>query len=186
MSIMAFLFSSIFFFNVSFTGSFAESKKRLTPFQKNIQSCLKTQVAAAKLQTLAELYLALDVAFPLRTTEVVFREVTYRKEKQLQRLKFDNGKIQLFRVLEDQTVQLINNDARQKGLTEESSVNQLLSGADVQSDWLSIKETRLSQTQLTFSRQQGRITALNFQKTADKMRLECVAKDLSDICLCRP
>lgn len=182
MNAMAFLFLAICFF----TSGAVSAKIRLTTFQKNIQSCLKGQITPAAVQTIGELYAALDKAFPLRTTEVVFREVTFKKEKQLQRLKFDNGKIQLFRVLEDQTVQLINNDARQKGLTEESSVNQLLSGADVQSDWLSIKETRLSQTQLTFSRQQGRITALNFQKTADKMRLECVAKDLSDICLCRP
>ncbi len=182
MRVMAFLSLLISFFIVSA----AVAKARLTHFQKNIQSCIKSNVTAAEVQTLAELYVALDKAFPLRTSEVVFREVTFKKENQLQRLKFDKGKIQLFRVLEDQTVRLTNNDARQKGLTEESSVNQLLSGADVQTDWLTIKETRLFQTQLTFSRQLGRITALNFQKSSGKMRLQCAAKDLSDICLCRP
>ena len=182
MNVMAFLILALSFFTTSATSA----KIRPTPFQKNIQSCLKNHVTSAAVQTLSELYVELDKAFPLRTTEVVFREVTFKKDNQLRRLKFDNGKIQLFHILEDQTVQLINNDARQKGLTEESSVNQLLSGADVQSDWLTIKETRLSKTQLTFSRQQGRITALNFQKSTGKMRLECAAKDLSDICLCRP
>lgn len=171
---LSFLFSSLSF-----------SKIQQTPFQKNIQSCLKNQISVENLQTLDDLYTLLDKAFPLRTTEIIFREVVFKKDAETKKLKFDKGKILLYKMLDDKTVKLLNNDARQKGLTEESSVNQLLVGADVRSDWLKIKETRLAQTQLEYSRLQGKITSITFKKAGEKMKLECSHINLSDICLCR-
>ena len=178
MNTMAFFFS---FFIVC--SVFAKTQQ--TQFQKNIQSCLKDQIKVNNLQTLDDLYASLDKAFPLRTTEIIFREVLFKKDNEMKKLKFEKGKILLYRLLDDKTLKLLNNDARQKGLTEESSVNQILVGADVRSDWLKIKEARLAQTQLEYSRLQGKITALTFKKTGEKVKLECSHINLSDICLCR-
>ncbi len=173
------------FFISFFAMSFVFAKTHQSPFQKNIQACLKDQIQVDKLQTLDDLYASLDKAFPLRTTEIIYREVLFKKDNEMKKLKFDKGKILLYRLLDDKTLKLLNNDARQKGLTEESSVNQLLVGADVRSDWLKIKEARLTQTQLEYSRIQGKITSLTFKKTGEKAKLECTHIDLSDICLCR-
>ncbi len=182
MNPMAFFIS---FFTTFLFVSFSYSKNQQTEFQKNIQSCLKSQIQVENLQTLNDLYSSLDKAFPLRTTEILFREVVFKKGDELKKLKLDKGKILLYKMLDDKTVKLLNNDARQKGLTEESSFNQLLVGTEVRSDWLKIKETRLAQTQLEYSRLQGKITALTFKKTGEKNQLECSHINLSDICLCR-
>lgn len=188
MTLTALLFTFFTFFLVpnGVTANSAKSvKSRLTTFQKNIQKCLNADVTVSDLQTVAQLFAALEVAYPLRTSEVIFREVTFTKKNEFQRLKYEKGKIQLFRVLPDQTVQLLNNDARQMGLTDESSFNQLLIGADVKSDWLTVKQMRLSQTLLTYTKQQGKFTAISFEKIGKSPRLDCTAKEFSDICLCR-
>ena len=79
----------------------------------------------------------------------------------------------------------MNNDVRQKGLTEESSINDLLVGADIQEDWLKAREIRSGQSVLQYSRQHGKMTALSFKKIGAKETLECSLIKLSDICLCR-
>lgn len=179
---MAFFIS---FFTAFLLSSLSHSKNQQSQFQKNIQSCLKKQIEVNNLQTLDDLYTALDKTFPLRTTEILFREVVFKKDDETRKLKLEKGKILLFKMLDDKTVKLLNNDARQKGLTEESSFNQLLSGTEVRSDWLKIKENRLGRSQLEYSRLQGKITALIFRKVGEKAQLECSHVNLSDICLCR-
>ncbi len=180
--------SFIFLFCVfeTIAANAKSAKNSLTPFQKNIQLCLKDQIQVDTLQSLEDLYLALDKAFPLRTTEIIFREVTFKKDNEMKKLKFDKGKILLYKLLEDKSLKLINNDARQKGLTEESSVNQLLVAADVRSDWVKIKEVRSSFALLEYSRQQGKITTITFKTITENSRLQCLHRDLSDICLCKP
>ena len=104
---------------------------RLTPFQKNIQTCLQSNEAVSKIQTLSDLYDVLDKAYPLRTSETVFREILFRKDDEIRKIKFEKGKVRLFKVSDDKSIKLINSDARQKVLTEESSINELLVGAEV-------------------------------------------------------
>ena len=177
---MTFVFLTFIFQSLGLT---AES--RLAPFQKNIKLCLKNQLDLKKIKNLNQLYDSLNKKFALRTTETVYREVLFKQKSQLKKLKIENGKIALFKVLPDETIVLENNDARQKGLTEESAMNQLLASADVQSDWFKIKEIRSERTTLIYYRQDGQLKTLSFEKAGESGKLECSSVETSDICLCR-
>lgn len=172
------------FFLLGLTAWATDSK--LTPFQKNIKLCLKNQLEPTQLKNLNNLYESLDKRFALRTTETIYREVLFKEKKELKKLKLTKGKIALYKILSDKTIQLIDDDARQKGLTEDSAMNQLLVHADIQSDWLKVKETRAEHTTLYYSRQQGLLVSLTFEIEHEKLKLECLNINLSDICLCRP
>ena len=177
-----------FFFLISlsfFNAAFAADAK-LTPFQKNIKQCLNDRVKSSEIKTLEDLYRSIDKAFPLRTNETVEREIVFTEKGESRKLKVIQGKISIYRVLPNKTIELINNDARQKGLTEDSAVNQLLLRADIKSDWLNVRETRSGLATLDYRRQEGQIKSLVFQIAKDKVRLECSNIDLSDICSCRP
>lgn len=178
----SFLFINLVLFSVS---SFARSSK-LSSFQQTVQSCLKSGVDVQNLVTLNQLYSLLEKHYPLRSNETLYREVLYKEKGQLRKLKFEKGKIAIFEVLEDDTLKLINNDARQKGLTDESSINQLLQRAQIQQDWLKVKEIRSEQTLLQFGKESNQIKSLTFEKLDGKLKLECANKESSDICLCRP
>ena len=174
---------SVFFISIMSSGK--EGKEiGLSPFQKSIQLCLTNQINAKKIKTLSELYKSLEKAYPLRTSETIYREVLFKEKLELKKLKLQNGKIALYKVNADQTVELLNNDARQKGLTEDSSMNQLLVRADIQSDWSQVKEIRANLTTLILGRQQGQLKSLSFEKAQEKFKLECSNIELSDICLC--
>ena len=162
------------------------AESRLAPFQKNIKFCLKNQIDIKKIKNLNQLYDSLNKKFALRTTQTIYREVLFKQKSQMQKLKLENGKIALYKVLPDETILLEDNDARQKGLTEESAMNQLLASADVQSDWYKIKETRSELTTLIYYRQDGQLKTLSFEKSGEKAKLECSSIETSDICLCHP
>lgn len=156
-----------------------------TLFQKNIKQCVGDKVPIFKIKNLEDLYAALDKAYPLRSNETIEREILYKEKGELRKLKVKGGVISLFHVLPDNTLELINNDARQKGLTEESAISQLLLRSDIQSDWLNVKETRSDLAVLKYARQQGRIKSLFFEIVKEKVLLECSNIELSDICSCR-
>ena len=156
----------------------------MAPFQKNMKLCLKNQIDIKKVKNLNQLYDSLNKKFALRTNETIYREVLFKQKSQTKKLKLENGKIALFNVLPDQTIVLENNDARQKGLTEDSAMNQLLASADVQSDWFKIKETRSERTTLIYYRQDGQLKTLTFEKAGESGKLECSSIETSDICLC--
>ncbi len=157
-----------------------------TPFQKNIRQCLGEKIEASKLKNIKELYEILDKIYSLRSSETIYREVLYKEKSDTKKLKLEKGRISVFKVLDDNTISLLNNDARQKGLTDDSSINQLLASADIMEDWVKVKEMRAEQSILIFNRQQGQLKSLSFEKANQKMRLECSEIDLADICLCRP
>ncbi len=179
-TLMAFFILNLFFQNL-----FAASDS-LTPFQKNVKSCLKDQVDVSKLKSLDKLYEVLTRTFKLRSSETVYREVLFKEKSELKKLKLQDGKIAIYKVLNDKTVVLLNNDARQNGLTDDSSMNQLLVRADIISDWLRVKETRSDQTTLIYNRVEGQLKSFSFEKAQQKSKLECSQIELSDICLCRP
>lgn len=160
--------------------------EKLTPFQKNIKQCLQDHISLTKIKNIEDLYKGIDKSFPLRTNETVEREILYTEKSELRKLKVLAGKISIYRVLPDKTIELLINDARQKGLTEESAINQLLLRADIQSDWINVRETRSGLATLVYRRQQGQIKSLIFEIVKDKVKLECSNIDLSDICSCRP
>ena len=176
---------TFFLFSIVFQNGVHGAESRLAPFQKNIKLCLKNQIEIKKIKNLNQLYESLNKKFALRTTETIYREVLFKQKSQNKKLKLENGKIALFKVLADETIVLENNDARQKGLTEDSAMNQLLASADVQSDWFKIKETRSERTTLIYYRQDGQLKTLSFEKSGESGKLECSSIETSDICLCR-
>jgi len=157
-SFMTFLLF-IFIFHHAVRGT----ENQLAPFQKNIKLCFKNQIEIKKIKNLNQLYESLNKKFALRTTETIYREVLFKQKSQIKKLKLENGKIALYKVMPDETIVLENNDARQKGLTEESAMNQLLASSDVQSDWFKVKETRSDRTTLVYYRQDGQLKTLSFE-----------------------
>ncbi|MFZ3231013.1 MAG: hypothetical protein WA160_12465 [Pseudobdellovibrio sp.] len=158
---------------------------KLTPFQQNIKACFTFPIDIKNVQNLKQLYDILDKHYPLKTNETIYREVLYKEKAELKKLKLENGLISLYKVSDDDTVKLLINDARQRGLTDDSSINQLLQRAEVKSDWVKVKEVRSQQTLLHFSRESGQFKSIVFEKIGTKLKIECVNKETSDICLCR-
>lgn len=164
-------------------SAFAREVK-LTPFQQNIKNCFKFEMDIQKVQNLNQLYDLLDKHYPLKTNETIYREVLYKEKGEFKKLKFEKGQISLYKVMDDDSVKLINNDVRQKGLTDDSSINQLLLRSEIRSDWVKVKEVRSEQTLLYFGRESGQFKSITFEKVGEKFKLECSNKESSDICIC--
>lgn len=180
----------LFILIFSFWFSAFAKEIKLTPFQENIRTCLSSkdipQVQEIQAtQTLNQLYDLLNKHYSLRTTETISREVVYKEKNEMRKLKFEKGVVSIFKVQDDDTLKLINNDMRQKGLTDESALNQILLRADIRTDWLKVKEVRSQETLLYFGREQSQVKTLSFEKLGQKMKLECLNKESSDICICR-
>jgi len=174
-------FGLLFVFLISLQVEAREAKA--TPFQQNIKQCLP-DLDQSKMQNLNDLYRLIDEKYPLRTSETLYREVLYKEKSQLKKLKLEKGMISTYYVMDDDTLKLVNNDARQKGLTDESAVNQLLLRADIREDWLKVKEVRSGQTLLQLGKDGSAIKSLTIQKVGAPWKLECQNKESSDICLC--
>lgn len=160
-------------------------EKKLTPFQQNIKNCLATKEDVQKIQNLNQLYEFIDKNYDLKTSETLYREVLYKEKGQLLKLKVEKGLVSIYKVTDDDTLKLLNNDARQRGLTDESSINQLLMRADVREDFLKVKEVRSGQTLLQFGKERDQYKSISFEKVGAAWKLECTNKESSDICICR-
>lgn len=168
--------------------SFAEKKiqqKKLTLFQKAIADCLGNDLVVQKLNKLSELYGAIEVRYPLVLSNVLEREVIFNEKKITKKLKLKDGKVLLFLVSEDQTLTPLNNEVRQKSLTIESYLNQLLIHADIKTDWMKTKEVRSGQSVVVISKDESSIKSLIFQKLDDSKTLDCSREQSVDICTCR-
>ncbi|MEQ1723908.1 MAG: hypothetical protein ABL930_12090 [Pseudobdellovibrio sp.] len=172
----------------------AQKKVKLNPFQTNLQSCFGTQIDVLKIDNYKKLYKAIEQAYSLISSETLFREVLYKQKGELKKLKYEAGQIQIFRVDEDDNSNLISSEKigqktdgyelRQKSLSPEARINQLLFRADIRSDFIKIKEVRVKQLDLNIIWSDSRIKSLTALFGAGKKTLTCNQLEAVDICSC--
>jgi hypothetical protein len=104
----------------------------------------------------------------------------------MRKLKFEEGKLSLYKISDDENKALIplDNEVRQKSLTIESYMSQLLIHADIRSDWMKSREQRSEHTSLLVTIADGAIKALQFEKKNLRKKLDCNQMAGSDICSC--
>lgn len=173
----------LFFSSVAFS---AGKKTVLTPFQKNIRECLQDNVDSQKLTSLLKIYNYVSDRYLLLSSEILVREVLYKMKNETRKLKFQNGKVQLFKVLEDEDDQLVpvNNEVRQRSLTTESYLAQLLLNADIRSDWTQTSEKRSGSTGVVLTSIDGEIKSLIIERSQLKKKLECLLSERVPSCSC--
>lgn len=180
------LLLALFILTASVFVQAARKATGLSPFQKNVQSCLQDDVDAKKLNTVAKVYQYITEKYALASSEVVGREVLYKVKDESRKLKYENGKLQLFKILEDEDDRLVpvNNEVRQKSLTTEAYLTQLLLLADIRSDWMRTSEKRLGSTQVVITTMDGDIKTLQVEKNLLKKKLDCNRNEGIESCLC--
>ena len=204
-----FIMLSLGWFLIGWQQTWAQSKapqkigfqKRnvLTPFQVQLQACLNPKVDVAKIDNNQSLYENISKFYKLLSSETLYREVSYIQGAESKKLKYEDGLIQIFKVLDDGSLKLHssekfsdalkNNESRHKILSKtlsvESYMNQLLLQADIKSDSQSLKEIRSSQLILKMIWSDKQIKSMEFSFIEQKKTLNCLKKELADICSCR-
>ena len=171
-------------------------KNILTPFQINLQACVDTKIDVKKIDSSKKLYSVIEQFYALATSETLYREVIYTLKGEQKKMKYENGLIQIFSVVDDDDTfalmstekygtEKVDNPLRYKVRSVEARINQLLFRADIKSDYQKIKETRAKQVDLNVTWSDGQIKSLNIEFLATKKTLNCVQKDLTDICTCQ-
>lgn len=180
-----------------FSGkAWAEKKFVLSPFQANVQDCIDKKIDIKKIDSNKKLYDSINQFYPLLSFETIFREVVYSMKGEQKKLKFEDGVIQIFNVIdEDDSLKLVSSEkfdekkayyqARHKIRSAEARMNQLLFRADVKSDYQKIKEIRAKQLELNIIWSDGQIKSLNIDFLGEKKVLSCMQKEQTDICNCR-
>lgn len=114
------------------------------------------------------------------------REVSYKLKDESRKLKYENGKVQLFKVSDDEDERLIpvNNEVRQRSLTTEAYLTQLLLRADIRSDWMKMSEKRSGSTRVSVTTVDGEIKSLQIERAGLKKRLECTRSEDVEGCTC--
>lgn len=166
---------------------------KLSVFQKEILSCFEEKLKSLDtknlnikgLKTMNDLYKELENNFSLISSETISRETIYETDRQTKKLKLEQSKISQYLVKSDGTLEVINVDARQQGLTDEGRMNQILFKVKIKSDWQSVREKRERLSTLEYRKQDGKIIYLSFSSEKLKNNLECQVKEDLDICLCQ-
>ncbi len=171
---------------LSLASPAARKVTRLTPFQKNIQNCLQDQIEVKNLTSLSKVYATVSERYLLVSSEILNREVVYKIKNENRKLRLENGKVQLFKILEeeDDRAVLIDNELRQKNLTTESFLAQLLIHADIRSDWMKLGEKRSGSTSVVMTTLDGEIKSLQIERAKIKKKLDCNRTDAIDSCSC--
>lgn len=166
----------------------ARKPRVLTPFQKNVQSCLPDMVDLKKLNSVAKVYKHISEKYLLLSSEVLGREVFYKTKGEDRKLKFENGQVQIFKILEDEEGRLVqlNNEVRQRSLTTEAYLTQLLIHADIRSDWMQISEKRVGSMLVVVTTSNGEIKSLRIEKDSSKKKLDCARIEGVESCNCLP
>jgi hypothetical protein len=157
-----------------------------TPLQETISKCFKDQIEVKGLRSLKNIYDLISKKQLLVASVVLNREVLYKIKDESRKLKYEDGKLQIYKILDDQDDQLspIDNDVRQKSLTVEAYLSQLLLQADIRSDYMKIKETRISSTTVYVARQDDEIKTLVIENEKLQKKLDCSRSDNSVVCSC--
>ena len=187
----------VLFFLIAF-ASFAQTEKRpkkLSPFQASIDKCLSGQVNVKDLLDDKKLYLEIVKNFTLQASETTFREVIFMRAGQKQKLHFEDGVVQIYKIDADENVTLISTEnlmkapkddgMRYKTRSLETRLDEFLTGGEIKSDFMKTTEYRSKQLVLNLVWSDGAIKNLTAQFTSEKQKLECQKKDIADICECR-
>lgn len=174
----------------------APSKRRITPYQEQIEKCfgdMLPQVTAIRDNKM--LYTDVARIYTLQASETTYREVVYVINGDKRKLKYDDDKVQLYKVDGEGVLTLyasdnLEADSKSNGLrykisSRETRMNQLLNGAQIQSDFMKTTEYRSKQLILNLVWSDSKIKNLTVQFDGGKKTLECEQKDSSDICNCR-
>ena len=175
---------SFFLFGIS--AHAARKAARLTPFQKTSQNFRRNPQEVKDLTSLQKVYGAVSQHYLLVSSEILNREVLYKIKDENRKLRLENGKVQLFKILEeeDDRAVLIDNELRQKNLTTESFLAQLLIHADIRSDWMKVAEKRSGSTSVAMTTMDGEIKSLQIERAKIKKKLDCNRTDGIDSCSC--
>lgn len=186
----------IWYLVLSLSFAFAQKKFVLSPFQSSVQKCFDNKIDIKKIDTTKKLYEAIKQNFPLTSFETLFREVEYSMKGEQKKLKFEDGVIQIFNVIdEDEALQLSSTEkfdenkpgafTRHKIRSAEARINQLLFRADIKSDYQKLKEVRAKKLELNIVLSNSEIKSLAVEFTGEKKVLSCQQKDQTDFCTCR-
>lgn len=187
------LFFLIFFLCFS-SVALDKKNKKLTPFQSRIDQCFIGQIEVKNLVDLKQLYLEIVKKYALRASETIYREVIYSVGGEKRKLRFEDGIVQIFKIEANDNVTLIstetlgkdqqNDKLRYKIKSAEARLDQLLTRAEIKSDFIRTIEYREKQLVLNLVWSDGKIRNLNAQFSADRMKLDCQKKSVADICDC--
>lgn len=177
-------------------NSVAAKKRTLSPFQQSIQDCLGSSFEASSVDSSLKIYKSVEKNNSLLTSETLFREVEYSKKGHRNKLKFENGIIQIFKFdEEDDSLKLENSEKfgenkehykmRHEIRSVESRFAQLLFQADIKSDYQKIRETRAQGLVLDLEWSDAQIKSMQIQSDSGKKILKCYQKGQLDICNCR-
>lgn len=184
--------------NVGLSGvrSPAPSKRRITPYQEQIEKCFGDMLPeVTKIRDNKMLYTDVARIYTLQASETTYREVVYTVNSEKRKLKYDDDIVQLYKVdaegaLTPYATDNLSADSKSNGLrykisSRETRMNQLLSGAQIQSDFMKTTEYRSKQLILNLIWQDSKIKNLKVQFEDGKKTLECEQKESSDLCTCR-
>lgn len=168
---------------------------KLTPYQVSLQSCLGSAIDLQKTDNHRKLYSAIESAYSLVSSELLYREVVYKQRSDLKKLKYENGSINVYEVdEEDDSLKLIStekvgeddktNELRHKPLSAEARIRQLLIRADIRSDFTRVRERRSGGLILNISWSDQQIRSLKIDFSESKKSLNCTQKESADICTC--
>lgn len=185
-------------FVVVTTDSFARSQNmqaKLTPYQQSLQRCLGGQLEGLKLNTHSQLYEVIVKKYPLISSETLYREVVYRLNDEDRKLKFENSQLGLYSVDPEGAVRLLSTEnflqtpatdqPRQKRLSPEARMDQLLFRASIKSDYRKTKEQRLQGLVLNVSWSGKNLKNLQVEFSESKKVLSCSQSGSTDICICK-
>lgn len=160
--------------------------QRVTPFQKTVKTCFSQDIETAHMKTIQHIYDELVQKFALISSVVEYREVLYKDLNVTKKLKYENGQLNLYKISDEDNFQLtpLVNDTRQKSLTTESYLNQLLVKAEIKSDWMRTRELRAKSIQVLLTRMDQELTRLEVNLLGVGKKLICTKKSSSDVCSC--
>lgn len=189
---VTYLFFLILF---SLQTSFAQKKLKMSPYQSNIKQCLGASVDVYKIDSNRDVYRYIQANYSLVYSETLYREVVFKQKEGMKKIKLEMGKIITYAVSEDDSLMLlgtekigdksINNELRQKPLSADARMDQLLFQADIRSDYAKIHEVRSKQLSLTLEKNNSNIKSLNIDFENGKRSLNCQKLEAQEICSCR-
>lgn len=195
--------TTVFVFFVLLTARlWAQTKlkrSQLTPYQQSLVNCFQGQIDGTKLNTHAQLYRSIAGQYALVSSETVYREVEYAQNHDRRKLKYENRLLSLYSVNDEGAVSLVSTEnfsqrpelsplpdkLRQKRLSPEARIDQLLFRANIKSDYKKIREQRLQRLVLNMSWSGEVLKNMTVEFVGEKKTLNCTQVGSADICICK-
>ena len=168
-------------------------KRKLSPYQTNIDRCVTSKASVAKIDSNKKLYAFLAQNFSLQGSETTFREVLFNEAGEVRKLRYEDGVVKIFKVSEDESLKKLSTEelgylpsgggARYKSKTPEARLNELLAKAEIKNDFTKTVEYRSKQVLLNIIWSDNQIKSISADLPGGK-KLECLRKQAADICEC--